>query len=253
MAPEGNAGTRKMQSSIEYISTFAIALLILVVVIAVVAYLMYSNSNSTQTPSSCTITAQINCVQIAVASNGKTVQAVVEFTNNLFQRMDFQSANAISFSPGASGSYQGTCIPANAPLGATVICNATLSGYSAPLGSQLNPDFVLHYSECANNSCIPYNTVGTGTVYVSGSLPIYPVTLLSNVAGGQISVDGVAYASNSVVDFINGAEYYIYADAPSGYTFSSWTQQGGVTVQSGTSQLTTGSATSNGILTADFH
>ncbi|MHB1830742.1 MAG: hypothetical protein ACYCO0_05105, partial [Candidatus Micrarchaeaceae archaeon] len=92
---------RKVQPSIEYLSTFAVALLVLTIVIAVVGFVLLSNKGSTNTPSSCYISPQIYCFQFAVAnnglSNGNTIAAVV-FTNNLQIPITFPQNSFIVFS-----------------------------------------------------------------------------------------------------------------------------------------------------------
>ena len=230
MAPQRHSGPRKAQSSVEYISTFAIALLILVVVIAVVAYFVYSSSGSTHTASSCTISAQINCVQVAMASNSSATEAFLVFTNQLGQQMKF-SANSITFFSGSSNSsYQGTCLPATAQPGATVTCNATLSGYTPSVGSQQEPRFVLHYSECVGNSCSSLSTYGSGTTYVSPPAGLLKVQLVMSPSPsmGTIYFNGAPYTSNSYVYVLKGANYSVHLSPSTGSVFSGWSEQGGV-------------------------
>lgn len=159
----------RAQASIEFLSTYSIALTILVVVVAAVAYLAYFYNGSTQTEASCTISAQIYCVQASITNNGKsTPSANVLFTNGLGIPMEFQQ-NSILFFPNSSGSgYWGTCVPANALPGNSVLCSAEITGYVPSVGTETESRFVIRYNMCPKNSeCLEFNTTGTGTLYVS--------------------------------------------------------------------------------------
>lgn len=169
-------GEMKTQSSVEYISTFAAAALIIVIVIAVVG-LLFFNSNtpaSTETSSSCYISPEIKCEQFLVATNGMASEAIVLFTNNLGQTIQF-GANSFAVSPTyAQKSFIGECFPSNAMQNVQVICSATLSGYRPSLGTQLTPSFQITYTECQINNCaVPlatYKTLGSATTYVSSMI-----------------------------------------------------------------------------------
>ena len=173
------ASKSKLQPTIEYISTFAVALLLLAIILAIVAITLFGN-NGGQPPvaSSCFISAQLDCVQFQIANNGVAGSAVIVFSNNLGTTMYFPSSNAIKFSPAGSQTYVGNCYPANAVPGSTVICNATFTGYSPSIGSQLEPTFQIKYSQCAG--CTQLNTSGSGIAYVSSPVSLYTVQLLSS-------------------------------------------------------------------------
>lgn len=255
-----DSGNMKTQSSIEYLSVFTVALVIIIIVIAIVAMLFVNQntSTSTYTSSSCYISPQIDCQQLVVATNGVKTTAIIAFTNNLGQTMHFTANSFVVYPSYSQSSYYGMCYPANALQGAFVICNATLTGYNPSAGTQLNPRFQLTYLQCQGEVCTTatpttYNSAGTGTVYVSaGTSTLAGVQLESVPSGGQITLDGIEYPTNTLVQFVKGASYTVYADPPAGYNFDEWITQAGVTVQNPANQGTTATATSNGILIASF-
>ncbi|MHB1830796.1 MAG: InlB B-repeat-containing protein, partial [Candidatus Micrarchaeaceae archaeon] len=247
---------RKVQPSIEYLSTFAVALLLLTIVIAIVGFVLLSNKGSTNTPSSCYISPQIYCFQFAIAnngmSNGKTTAAVV-FTNNLQIPITFPQNSFIVFPSSSRTGSIGSCYPSVASPGATVVCNVTISGYTPQIGTQLAPNFQISYNECSGTSCTSYNTTGTGTTYVSAKLPpFHKIKLLSFPYSYNLTVEGVQYESDTFINFINGTNYYISADNPPGVQFMGWESSGGVSVANLLQQRTTASATSNGTLEAIY-
>ncbi len=253
--------TSKAQPAIEYLSTFSVALLLLAIILAIVGLTLLGNNKvQTTVPSSCYISAQLNCFQMAVSSNGVVSTAIIVFTNNLGTEIQFPTSNAVAIVPeGSQKSYAGECYPTNAVAGATVICSATLAGYNPSVGTQLNPTFQLTYSQCASGACGSYvtpnnlNTSGSGTTYVSSNALIYPITLDTFPSGGKVSVNGVDYPSGSVVDFVAGQTYSIDAIAPGGYSaFAGWETTGGASVGNYMLEQTTAAAGAQGAITADF-
>ena len=249
----------KTQSSIEYLSVITAALILLIIILALVGNLILNKHTYTNVPSSCYISPQINCQQIVIANNGIEAKAVVEFTNNLGQTIQF-SSNSFQVSPGyAQTSYNGQCFPYNAVPGAEVICNATLGTFNPSLGTQLNPRFQMTYSQCATTTCsttiATYNAAGTGTTYVSAvTTSLYTVQLIISpaVPNAMITLNGIPYPTNTYVQFIKNAYYTITADPPQGYSFSSWANNGGVTIQNTALQSTTSYADASGVIIATF-
>ncbi len=241
------------QPAIEYLSTFSVAMLILAIVIAIVGLMLFNNNTSTLVPSSCYISAQLHCYQFVVSNNGIETEAAVVFTNDLGLGIYFPNNAFYVFPRSSQESYSGSCYPANAIAGATITCSVLMPGYAPSVGSQLQPDFQIKYSECSNGSCLNYNTSGTSNLYVSQNLPIYPVDLLTLPSGGSIAVNGNEYPSNTLVQFISGTQYSVYASPPSGYgKFEGWLTTGGVVVANSLSQSTTAFTTSAGTLEAVF-
>ena len=245
----------RAQTSIEYLSTFSIALLIILVVLAMMGLNFFGN-NSAQSlaSSSCYLSAGLECSQIAITNNGVAASAIIIFTNNLGRQINFQNSNSIVVTSGVTQkSYFGNCYPVNAVPGATVVCNVTLSDYSPSIGEQLSPTFQLKYSECISGQCIGYNTSGSGITYVSTNIPLYKITLLTDPSGGTVSVNGVPYLSNSILYFVGDISYSIDAQPSySGTAFQGWVTQGGV-IASNTLRLSSSAiASSNGILEASY-
>ena len=248
----------KLQSSLEYLSTFSMALIVVTVVIAVVGvvwYALLSPKQSTLIPSSCILSTQLNCFQFAVGNNGAKSVAAVVFTNNLGQPIYFPQ-NAFEVLPTTSNSaFYGTCLPANAPQGATVVCNVTLAGYNPPIGTQLAPRFQVSYGECSSGQCTNFSTFGSGTTYVSSQLPFEGVTVLTFPSGGTVDVNGADYPDGSQLSWVRSIPYHVAASAPSsfpGHALEGWVTSGGVNVTSDTSAQTTANTTSPGTLEADF-
>lgn len=246
---------RKSQSSIEYISTFSMALLILIVaVVAVGAFFLRSNQ-TTYAPSVCIISSQLNCVQAAIANNSGKSVAMVVFTNNLGVPITFAGNSIVVYPSSSQQGYIGSCYPTTAPAGATVICNATLTNFKAQIGQQLQSSFQISYSQCSSGQCQVTNTTGTSAVSVTKSIATSSVELITFPAGeGGISVDGNEYPSGTQINFLTGANYSIYADVPTDPdpSFEGWITTGGLHVKSITSQATTSWANSSGSIEAAF-
>ncbi len=244
----------KNQSSIEYLSSFSLAIVILVIVVGIIAVLFLQGKTSTFTPSTCFISAQLDCQQFAVSSNALQTSAIAVFTNNLGTTMYFAPGNAFTVFPTSSQTYShGECLPANAPQGSLVVCNAIIQNFAPGAGSQLQPRFQLSYSQCAKSGCPTLNTTGSAVVYVSPTLPLFQVELISEPSTANIVLNGVAYPSGSYVNFIKGITYNIassYPGAPQA-TFK-WVTSGGASVQSTTSKQTTASAVSSGVIEAVY-
>ncbi len=248
----------KLQSSLEYLSTFSMALIVVTVVIAIVGvvwYALLSPKQSTLLPSSCILSTQLNCFQFAVGNNGAKSVAAVVFTNNLGQPIYFPQ-NAFEVLPTtANSAFYGACLPANAPQGATVVCNVTLSGYNPPIGTQLAPRFQVSYGECSAGQCTNLSTFGSGTTYVSSQLPFEGVTVLTFPSGGTVDVNGADYPDGSLLSWVRSTPYHVTATPPSsfsGHALEGWVTSGGVNVSSATSAQTTANTTAAGTLEADF-
>ena len=245
----------KFQASIEYLSTFSIALLIILIILAVVGLNLFGN-NSAQNfaTSSCYLSAELQCSQIAISNNGVATSAIIIFTNNLGRQINFENSNSIMVTSSTTQkSYFGNCYPANAVPGATVVCNATLAGYSPSVGEQLSPTFQLKYSECINGQCSNYNTSGSGITYVSPKIILYRVRLLTSPDGGTVSVNGVPYLSNSILYFVGDISYSIAAQPSySGTSFQGWITQGGVSASNTLRLSSSAIAASNGTLEASY-
>ena len=245
----------KIQLSIEYLSTFSIALLITLIILAVIGLNLFGNNPQRNfVPSSCYLSTELRCSQIAISNNGVATSAIIIFTNDLGRQINFDNPNSIMVTSGTTQkSYYGSCYPANAFPGATVLCTAVLTGYSSSVGEQLSPTFQLKYSECMNGQCSSYNTSGSGITYVSPKIAIYSVRLLTSPEGGSISVNGVPYTSNSILYFVGDISYSISAQSSyDGESFQSWQTQGGVYASNTLRLSSSAVAASNGTLEVSY-
>lgn len=246
----------KIQPSIEYLSTFSVAILLILIILAVLGLNIFNNNLvQTFTQPSCYISAQIKCFQMVIANNGLNSYAFVVFTNNLGAQINFPASNSIVLqSLGSSNaSYHGSCYPTNAVPGAMVTCNVTLSGYTPAVGSQVNPAFQIKYSECINRQCASYNTSGTSTTYVSPRIILRQVLLVTDPPGGHISINGVPYQSNSIFDFINNMTYSISSPVSyDGVNFQGWVTQSGIHISNPSSISSSVYVVANGVIEASF-
>ncbi len=251
-ATKKSMGGLKAQSSVEYVLIFAISIIILITAVSFAGYSIYSGKVATYAPSSCFITAQLRCVQLAVTYNSVSSRAVLELVNDQPVPITF-SQNSLEIIPTASQqSYSGSCYPANALPGATITCVADMKGFNKSLGTQLEPSFRLSFTQCEPNSCARFSTTGTSNLYVSPPIPTYTITLLTSPSNGHISVNGEEYPSGTQLYFTTGSSYSMLADPPGGTSFVKWTSTSGISLSSTSSASTTVTITSNGILTAIF-
>jgi hypothetical protein len=191
-------------------------------------------------------------------TNSTSTKFIVIIQNNLGVRLFFP-VNSLLVSPGyfQNTAYGGNCLPQNALVGSTIVCNATFTGFGSTVGSQLNPKFTISYELC-DPTCTPkvYNTTGNAVTTLSPyKSVVFDITLLTNPTNGRIAVSGVPYGNGASVIFISGLSYPISAIPPnSAYSFNSWATSSNV-VLSSSSTTNPSSATANGIgsITASFH
>jgi len=246
----------KLQTAIEYLTTFGASLIIITIVIAVIGlFLLTGNGGKTGTnsQSTCYISPQLNCQELSISSNSGMTYALLLFTNNLGTTITFPQNGITIFPTSSQTSYKGMCFPEPAPEGAPVMCNVTLSGYSTALGTQLEPRFQVSYNVCSNGQCSTYNTTGSSTTYVSSNIPLAEVQLFTNPSIGKVSVNGVPYSSGTTASFIGGSIYNIFGSMPgSTYSFEGWEYSGGASVANILTNPGKAFATAPGTITAEF-
>lgn len=211
--------------------------------------------------SSCYLTPSLTCYQSVMVSNSLGSWFVVIIQNNLGVGLSFP-ANSIYFSPYfpsnstyVGASYVGTCLPQSAPKGATFICNVTMSGAHASVGSQITGAFTISYKICSPTcSSQVYNTTGSAvTVASAAKLVFSKITLFTAPTNGFIAIGGVSYPSGANVVFISGISYPIFAVLPQGYThFLGWTSSANLTLSSNALQSSAANAVGPGNLIATF-
>jgi hypothetical protein len=252
----------KSQSAVEFLTTYSWAFLILgMFVVSILAIISLPNkSSASYQPASCYISPSFPCSEALMATNSIASLFILIFQNNLGTGVYFPenalAYNGIVLAPSftSNATYGGYCYPQNAPVGATITCNVSISGYSIPVASQVNPRFTLIYQICSPVCAKQiYNTSGTAVAVVEPYKSIiYQVQLLSSPSAGSIALNGVKYANGANVIFVAGASYNIYAVPFGTHSFSSWSVSGGAMVGSTTSQSTTANAVGSGTITATF-
>lgn len=248
----------KVQSAIEFLTTYSWAFLTLGIFVVTVISVVFSPSRGAETfiPEACYISPSFPCYQAVMYTNSISTSFLVLFQNNLGVGLRFPSSNSLLLSPFyfKNTTYWGGCLPLNTLVGSTVMCNATFTGQGLTVGAQLEPRFTINYKICSpicTNQI--YNTSGTAVTVVSPyKSVVYQVTLRTNPTdGGQISLGGVRYSNGANVIFISGINYPIFAIPPPGNAFSSWSNTLGA-FNALSSQSTTANAAGPGTLTAVF-
>ncbi len=240
----------RVQSAIEFISTYAWSLIIITIFLVIIAVFVFSKGTATETPSSCYITPSMPCSSLLFTSNSSGSVMTLSFVNNLGSKIYFPANSILVLSPSFTQTkYYGTCYPSNAPQGAQIVCNASLLGYHVADGAQLNFPFTLTYGICTPScSNTLYNTSGTATSFATPvrSLTV-PVNLITSTGTGSIAVQGVEYPNGTVLKLISGAKYTLGAGPATSLVFNSWSATNNVLIGNNALASTTFSA--NGIST----
>ena len=254
----------KPQSAMELLSTYSWALLIIALFVSTVFLLSGSKPPSSYLSSSCNIEPLLPCAQTLLTQYGgpsSPIHFIVAFTNELGVPISFapNSINVTTTGIGVPGTEHslGACTPSYATEGAHILCTANITGTVQPaLGSQTSATFLISYDICKNPSSCTSGYKSTGISVQSASPPsrgIFKITLNTIPSTGDIVINGAKYINGTSVVLPIG-KYLVYADAPNGYIFSSWT--GSVFGTSLLSPSTTANATlslvSNVTLEANF-
>ncbi len=168
----------KAQSAVDFISQYVVSLLVLAV--AIVAFYVVATTvrfgASTPQSSYCYITPELNCYQMLIVATSTYTNITIAFTNNLGQSINLSSGPTFYVAPTPSSKYAaGACNETVLKNGATAVCTASIKGFVANVGSQLEPNFYLNYGICSNPACTgasslqTINTSGSASAYVSSS------------------------------------------------------------------------------------
>ena len=246
----------KLQSAVEFLTTYGWAFLIVAVVLIVV-YLITTYQAPTQyLYSSCTISPQLNCFEPIIESNsvGSTFILIL---SNQFGRIITFPPNAISVQPSiTSNSFVGQCYPTYAPQGATIYCSIYMIGYKQSTGSTISPTFTISYYICDPKCTSTYSTTGFSTLTVINyqNVLFYTKLLSNSIGRGYIVFQGTAYTSGNTVATVNGLKYQISASPNFGYSFSSWSVSANIVIANSLQQSTQiTSVSGNGTITANFN
>jgi len=242
----------KSQSAIEFMITYSWAFLIISLFIAIAITTMASKNPASYSPQSCYLQPSLPCYQSEFMANSTSSTFIIIFSNNIGPAIKFPSNSFYVIPTISSSKYAGMCLPANSPEGATVICNATIKGYTPSVGTQVNPNFIISYQIC-QPTCAAYNTSGSSSNIVAlYKSNIATATLLTGTGTGYIALSGIRYPSNTITYVAIGKPYLVYAIPPSGYMFGNWQVSGSISINSTTSQTAQITATGAGTVTANF-
>jgi len=88
-----------------------------------------------------------------------------------------------------------------------------------------------------------------GTILHYGTLPLHTVTFNTSPEDtGKISFDRVIYSDEDTISKIDGGKYNIVANIATGYTFTGWGVEGGISVAHPSSPNTTCTVSGDGVL-----
>ncbi len=238
--------TNKAQSAIEFLSTYAWALLIIVVLLAVLFILTSAPAGKQVLPSICNIQPQLPCQDSVLSALSSTQQITyfITFTNNLQKPMEIagNGFNVTTTGIGVQGSSHsiGTCYPSFLLPGTQTVCVAPIAGnYEPSIGSKISTYFQIRYALCqsdAQSSCAgAYLSSGNGLQDLSGASSglssFYPVTFtIDNLnpqgqiidTNGIILLNGQQYTSGQTALIPSSGNYPLSAQPPAGFSFSSW-------------------------------
>ena len=260
--------TKRGQSAVELLSTYAWAFIVIAVVIATIGIYIGIGSGSRYISSQCNIQPLLPCPQTALAQTANQISYKMLIINNLAPYMYFPSNSFVVSSAGINPSlqqnYTGTCAPSIAGKGDEIICTVYLPSTNAPpVGSSVNMQFSLKYQICSSSTISKcessqYSSTGTSFQPLSSSTSnLYKLNLVSD-PNATIFVNGqnyIATFSGSYI-YLPLGSYSIYAVTPSGYSFSGWKatpSPNNITLFSLLTQNTTMKITGNSTLTAMFN
>ncbi len=255
----------KDQAAVEFIITYAWAILVISLFVVLVLIISDTRPPQDYLQSSCSIQPLLPCTESLLSYNSiNPLQYYVVFTNQLGSIIYFPP-NAISISTsniGGSSTYSntGNCTPDFAAQGSTVLCRSRINGASKPgPGTQAIVNFVLSYRICPTSNvvkCSPGNYISSGYSVQS----VAPVSININYVtfvikpSGNIVLNGVTYFNNTSAYLISG-NYIIFAQPGQGLMYSNtlWSlNSAGSGIVNVHSQNTTLILNSNEILTAQF-
>ena len=260
--------TKRGQSAVELLSTYAWAFIIVSILVVTVGIYIGIGTGARYIPSQCNIQPLLPCPQTALAQTANQISYKMLIINNLAPYMYFPSNSFIVSSAGINPSlqqnYTGTCAPSIAGKGDEIICTVYLPSTNAPsIGSSVNMQFSLKYQICSSSTISKcessqYSSTGTSFQPLSSSTSnLYKLNLVSD-PNATIFVNGqnyIATFSGSYI-YLPLGSYSIYAITPSGYSFSGWKatpSPNNITLFSLLTQNTTMKITGNSTLTAMFN
>ena len=257
----------KQQPAFEMLTVYGWALLIISIVLAFMVVYLFSNPTQQIIGSACTIQPSFPCTETLLFTNSTVTRFVMVLTNNLGTSIIFPTSNAINLTTSGIGSlntnsYFGSCNPTIALTGSQITCIVNITGsYKPSAGTVINDKFTFSYiactsivgTNCAYSSANGFKSTGFSQQSLSTSTVVLrKLNLVS--PGGNIVINGVAYASGTSVYLLNN-NYSVYALPSSWGKFSSWNLSNSnspTSITSNTLQHTTLNLKSNANLTTIF-
>ncbi|EQD63672.1 solute binding-like protein, partial [mine drainage metagenome] len=225
-------GAMRSQTAIDFISSYAWALLVAAIAIMIIVVLIASRPSS-YLPSQCSITPQLPCYGSEISAYSKTanIEFIVSFRNELGYPVAFDSPRSINLTVSGVGNlgtsdYYGTCSPMEAAPGTPVTCIITIPGEVEPrVGSQVNTKFALYYQLCTTSSSVctgNYATTGVSLQPLGKAANINKATLIVNPSTGYLVINGSKYYNGSLV-LLPVGNYTAFAVANAkNYAFDTW-------------------------------
>lgn len=254
----------KQQSAIEFIITYSLALLVLTLFIVSVLLLSDFSPPANYLGSSCNIQPLLPCSESLLTYNAiNPLQYYVVFANQLGEVMYFpqNSINVTTTSVGTGGlQYSlGSCNPAIASYGSTIVCEANVLGSSRPhVGSQTQVSFSITYKICSTSNVISscgigyYKSTGTSSQNVAPSNVKLNLVGFSTALNGTIVLNGVTYFNNTNALLISGS-YSLFGIPASGHAFNYWSVSGSnAQIACTMTQNAILTLNSNAVITANF-
>lgn len=263
----------KAQSAIEFLSTYAWALLIIIVLLAVVFLLTSAPAGKQVLPSTCNIQPELPCQDSVLATLGPSspITYYITFTNDLGKPILIQSGsfNVTTTGIGIRGTEHsfGDCYPSFVLPGTQVICKAAIAGNLAPsIGTKVSTLFSLSYQLCQSNiqaqcsSAPVYQSAGNGLQDIgnSNAASFFAVTFQidDNVGtqtvsnNGTIILNGQQYTNGQTALFAQGGTLPVIAVPPNNFGFAFWTATSPSTIIPANTASSTLDLTANTTVTA---
>ncbi len=247
-----NKAGNKLQTSVEFITTYGFAILIIAIVLGAI-YLFVLAPQKT-TPSSCTFSPGTYCNDLLVTSNSQGLHAIILLTNS----QQYPLLNPSISINASQYSANGLCSPNYVAPGGAIFCNVTLTTLSTtPAGSPIAGSVYLTGTSCPGKIASACTSSPKQTY--AGSFNTHTELASTSTPQIVISVQNSTQYSNGVPDKITASmNYFGYALAGATINFTLHSQTSGLnaalapkmattnangTAQSFVSAINTGTAT----------
>ncbi len=204
------------QSALEYLSTYAWAILILAIILGLLLYFVSLPQSLVQ--NSCTVNSGVSCQDIVLGSNASTTVVTVRMINQLNTQIQ-NPRITINFD---NANLSGACTPISANPGKQLTCTVNLNTVKKE-GTFLAGAFYITVGNCglsanylSTKTCInPTAQTFTGTFSGHTESPIPYLAYVANYGGGAVNV--INTATGTVVNTISlGGHPSLLAISPDG-------------------------------------